>query len=470
MVISLIFHLLYSVFLHVLHLYPGPTFSAISRIPYWIACLHGNQVRWMAKLHQKHGPVVRYGPNDMSYSDGRAWKDITTVKRITENGKQATFYPPSTNGIPSIFAEPNIIRHAELRRIFSHAFSERALKAQEPLFQKHTDLLVAYARKAKTVNLTELFNFITFDIVGEMAFGHSLGQLECGKYTPWMAKIFRTLRVLPFLQMIHYYPLVQTIFDLIEPKFVTAMRSDFQHTTSRVDKRICESSEKSDMWNLILEDGTLSLDEIYINAELFMTAGTETTASLLTGLMYYLIASPDKKRILTNEIRQRFHNDREITFVGLAQIDYLNACIREGLRVWPPVPVGLPREIAPGGNHILGRWLPGGTSVSKHSRATTKNTEIRRNPDKFAPERWLGDPEYKDDQRDAHQLFSLGPRNCLGMNIAWHEARLLIAKLLFNFDIESDVGPDWTDQNVYVIWERKPLKCQLKEVSGSYKF
>lgn len=89
-----------------------------------------------------------------------------------------------------------------------------------------------------------------------------------------------------------------------------------------------------------------------------------------------------------------------------------------------------------------------------------------RNPDLFVPERWLGDPEYKDDKCDAYQPFSIGTRNCIGMNMAWHEMRLLLAKVLFNFDIESDVGPNWADQDVYVIWDRKPLICRMRVVKG----
>ena len=80
----------------------------------------------------------------------------------------------------------------------------------------------------------------------------------------------------------------------------------------------------------------------------------------------------------------------------------------------------------------------------------------------FVPERWLDDPEYKDDNREAHQPFSVGTRNCIGMNMAWHEMRLLTAKLVFNFDIESDVGPDWAEQDVYVAWDRKPLICRMR--------
>lgn len=86
-----------------------------------------------------------------------------------------------------------------------------------------------------------------------------------------------------------------------------------------------------------------------------------------------------------------------------------------------------------------------------------------RNPDIFVPERWLGDPEYKDDNRSAHQPFSVGTRNCLGMNLAWHEMRLMLAKLVYEFDIGSDAGSDWVDQNVYIVWDRKPLICRFQD-------
>lgn len=85
-------------------------------------------------------------------------------------------------------------------------------------------------------------------------------------------------------------------------------------------------------------------------------------------------------------------------------------------------------------------------------------------PDRFAPGRWLGDPDYADDKRNAHQPFSAGPRNCIGMNLAWHEMRLILAKFLYHFDLESEVGPSWLDQNVFVIWDRKPLMCRLVDV------
>ncbi|RWA05591.1 hypothetical protein EKO27_g9508 [Xylaria grammica] len=134
----------YSLYLHPLRTYPGPKLSAITRMPYWIACLKGDQVRWLAKLHSQYGPVVRFGPDDLSYTDAQAWRDICLVpKGKKENLKEVGFHPPSANGVPNIVCQNDLAHHARLRRALLPAFSERALKAQEPLLQKYADLAIA---------------------------------------------------------------------------------------------------------------------------------------------------------------------------------------------------------------------------------------------------------------------------------------------------------------------------------------
>jgi hypothetical protein len=78
--------------------------------------------------------------------------------------------------------------------------------------------------------------------------------------------------------MIQFYTISRTLFNLLEPKSVKKMRLDhFNHTVSRVEKRLKEGSTNPDLWNLVEESGVLTPGEIHTNAELFMTAGTETT-------------------------------------------------------------------------------------------------------------------------------------------------------------------------------------------------
>lgn len=87
----------------------------------------------------------------------------------------------------------------------------------------------------------------------------------------------------------------------------------------------------------------------------------------------------------------------------------------------------------------------------------------------FRPERWLPealkDPasQFFQDQRQALQPFSVGPRNCMGQHIAWAEMRLIMSKLLWNFDFEAD-GPrlEWESLRTFLLVEKKPINVKMK--------
>ncbi|KAH9900466.1 cytochrome P450 monooxygenase-like protein [Xylariomycetidae sp. FL2044] len=469
--------LFYSKFVHPLRDFPGPWVSAATRIPYWIACLRGDQVPWMRKLHGRYDPVVRFGPNDLSYSGAQAWKDIYGHRKgREENPRDPLFYPPSENGAPSV-ADLNAEEHAALRRLMAPAFSDRAVKAQEPMFRHFADLMVDTIRKATTadggqpgIDMVKTFNLTTFDIMAQLTYGESLGLLESSEYTPWVELVFKSIRLVPILQILEYYPLLKTIFKALEPQSVQHMRiSHYKHSADRLHRRLERGSDQPDIWNLVAQaqeagagDGyDLTVPEMESNSQLFMAAGTETTATLLSGLTYLLLTNRDCLRTLTDEIRTAFASSQRIDLESLARLPYLNACIEEGLRMYPPVPSGFPRATPAGGNVILGRWVPPGTSVSVHTTTTYRDPDNFRDPDRFVPERWMGDARFADDKLDARQPFSVGPRSCLGMGVAWHEMRLLLSNVLMDFDLElCTESMDWLDQKVYILWQKKPLMCR----------
>jgi cytochrome P450 len=169
---------------------------------------------------------------------------------------------------------------------------------------------------------------------------------------------------------------------------------------------------KPDIWSMV-EDG-LSIEEMHINSLFFMLAGSETTATLLSGLMYLLLRNPDKLNLLKEEIRNGFDSSEGISYEGLATMKYLNACINEGLRLYPPVTIGMPRVTPPEGNTVMGTYVPGNTVISVHQTSAYLSPLNFKDPHLFAPGRWMNDPEYASDNLQALQAFILGPRNCLG--------------------------------------------------------
>ncbi|KAH7323248.1 cytochrome P450 [Stachybotrys elegans] len=444
--------------------FPGPVSAKFSRLPYWFMVFRGLEVKWMQRLHQKYGPVVRFAPTELSFCDGHAWREIyLREKGREENIKDTRISPLYSGSVPPIGLTSDE-DHARVRRLLAPAFSERALKLQEPLFQHYADTMLAKIAESAAVNegvdMVKMFNYTTFDIMAQLVFGENLGLLDKQEYTGWVKSFIEMLPLFPLLQFINHYPWLKRALERVKPKSVEKReRSFFEYSVQAVDRRMKANPEQPDVWSLVLEG--LSIEEMHANAMFFMIAGSETTATLLSGLTYLLLQNPDKLLRLTSEVRRAFDTREDITIERLATLDYLNACISEALRCYPPLPIGLPRLTPAGGNTVMGRYIPGNVAISVHHGATYTSEINFKDPHKFVPERWLGDPEYSTDNHYALQPFILGPRNCLGQAMAHFEMRLLFAKFIYSFDFElATPCEDWMDQRAFVVWQKKPLICK----------
>jgi cytochrome P450 len=307
--------------------------------------------------------------------------------------------------------------------------------------------------------------------MGDLTFGESLGLLENTDYTPWVALIFLSLKFGTYMRALRLFPFFKITLHLWTPKGLQEKRQQhFQYASDRVTKRLEAKLQRPDIWGIVLrqqEQGHgLSLKEMHSNAALFMGAGTETTATELSGLLYLLLQNPSKMSRLVQQIRETFQTDEDITMDGSAKIDYLHACVEESLRLYPPVPIGLPRVAPAGGATICGDFIPGGYEVCITQYSTYRSSANFRNPNSFIPERWMSDPEYATDSKTALQPFSYGPRNCIGQNMAYHEIRLIITKLLWHYDFTlCKESESWIDmQKVYALWEKLPLLVKVKPV------
>jgi cytochrome P450 len=100
------------------------------------------------------------------------------------------------------------------------------------------------------------------------------------------------------------------------------------------------------------------MNRIQINASTLIIAGSETTATLLSGVTYLLLANPSTLEKLTDEVRTTFKSDDEITLTSVGNLTYMLACLNEAMRRYPPVPIGLPRAVPKGGATIAGLAVP----------------------------------------------------------------------------------------------------------------
>ena len=114
---------------------------------------------------------------------------------------------------------------------------------------------------------------------------------------------------------------------------------------------------------------------------------------------------------------------------------------------------------------VCGQYVPEEVLVGVPQYAANHCEVNFKNPENFIPERWLGAPEYEDDDRKARQPFSHGPRNCIGKNLAYAEMRLLLASILWNFDLQlAEESEKWLEENkIYTLWMKAPLMTRLRK-------
>jgi cytochrome P450 len=191
-------------------------------------------------------------------------------------------------------------------------------------------------------------------------------MLENSEYVPWVTTLFDSIKGATMLMVINSLPVVSSVVNFLLGGFIKrARRQHLKYSADRVDRRLASQTTRPDIWTQVLRrEGkqALSLGEMHANSDLFMIAGTETTATLVSGLFYLLLMNPEKMKKLQGEIRAAVKGQEDLNMVHLAQLKYLNACIEEGFRMYPAVPSGLPRVTPPGGNAICGEWIPANAS------------------------------------------------------------------------------------------------------------
>jgi cytochrome P450 len=356
--------------------FPGPIFCTISKFPAFYLAWTGKKVPFLELVHRQYGDIVRIDPDELSIIGADVWKD--THGRFSRSGNTKGPLPKhwnksvhSPNGVYNLFDVPEA-EHARMRKLFNPAFSERALRKQQPIFQGYADQLISKLRSHldEEIDLVRMFNFTTFDIMSELAFGESLNMLQRNEYCPWVRVIFDFIKIDARMNALgHLVSPAQTLIRCLFGPYIERKKSEhFRFSEERVSRRLKVGSDKSDIWNLLLKpkDQTerLRKGEIDSNAFALMIAGTETIATVLSGLTYLLLKNPEKRVRLTSEVRSAFQDTDQMTLQGVKQLHYLSACIEETLRLYPPTPTGTARIIPHPGSTICGSFIPGGVSVS----------------------------------------------------------------------------------------------------------
>ncbi|KAF5002153.1 hypothetical protein FDECE_10715 [Fusarium decemcellulare] len=468
---------LYNIFLHPLRNFPGPFLMRATRMAYCYKLAMGTLPFDLLHLHNKYGDVIRIAPDELALANDGAWKEIMGHRirgsQTREFEKFVQFYKPL--GGPTDIVNSAGPEHAMLRRLLSHGFSDRSLKEQEPLIMKYVDLFIEklHGNCQDPVDLTSWYNYTTFDVIGDLVFGEPFGCLGSSDYHPWVKIIFQMARFGCVMQVASYFPLLrQVIIRLLSSESIRNRKQEHQSLTKNKLLRrmkLGASGGRPDLIEGLIrkkDEMEMPIDNLLKNASILIIGGSETTATLLSGVTYVLLRNPQALDKLTEEVRSTFKAEDEINLTSVNQLTYMIACLNEALRVYPPIPGGLPRVCPKGGATVSGQFIPENTIVAIHQWAMYHNAKYFKDPFDFRPSRFMGDPEYAQDSSEALQPFHVGPRNCLGRNLAYVEMRVILARLIWNFDlILEPESNNWLDkQKVYILWDKGPLMVKLKPV------
>lgn len=198
-----------------------------------------------------------------------------------------------------------------------------------------------------------------------------------------------------------------SIRERSDPRFQSKTKTDFLECFQKI--RSAKPEQFSDL-------------DLFLTAATNVFAGSDTTAIALRAIMYQLLTHPDCLAKLRTEIDKQLGGNPSL-LVSLADasgMPYLQACIKEGMRLHPSVGMPLERYVPPGGAEICGRHLSGGTVVGVNPWVAGRDTTVY-GPDAamFRPERWLeAGPEQLKLMERNYLAFGAGSRICIGKNIS----------------------------------------------------
>ncbi|CAK7271327.1 hypothetical protein SEPCBS119000_004543 [Sporothrix epigloea] len=453
---------------------PGPKWAAWT--DFWLVrhCFSGRISLKLQEVNSQYGDLARVGPNWVVCGDPGEMRRIWAAR---SNYKRAYWYRGLRMDLnrDSTFSTLDEKVHSSLR---SRMLPGYGGKDVDGLHEAIDDRVAAFVKlledkylsgnptesglSYRTVDFARKVQFFTLDVISMLAFGDAFGCLEADEdvsryieVTELMLPYTSTLAVLPWL------------VDLLQSPFLHLWLPNVQNMVGygkvmslakkAVSARYGEKPVvKRDMLGSFVKHG-LSRDEAEGEALTQILAGSDTTATAIRATLLYITSNPKVYARLQREIDEGVRAGRissPISDAEARRFPYLQAVIREGLRMWPPA-TGLLPKVSMTDDVICGIRVPAGTSVAWSAWSILRSKAVfGEDASQFRPERWLDAPpeQLRVMEQTAMLGFAGGSRyECLGKSVAMIELNKVFVELLRRFDIVLvDPTQPWKYHNVII--------------------
>ncbi|KAK3395140.1 cytochrome P450 [Podospora didyma] len=488
-------------FLHPLSRVPGPKLAALSNI--WQAnhVRHGRMLQLAKALHDKYGPAVRVGPNEVWFDDKDAFGIIYSAGHKYE---KSGFYFATALNKPTIdwrlnlhfpdtldfLSEFDVKRYRLQRRLIGPLYQASSMKKYEHAVGEVIRQAIIHLREldGAEVDLKEWMHILAVECLGAVVLSWSPGYIHSGSdggtsaqgYISWKRKsvfgLFPIITAASFFwkDLGRHFSNIWDVTYTTPKSFKPFFTPVYQKISKRINIAVREkpkpplkkskanskdsSSPEQPRKDLLSELIQLHKDrpeftETYLR-RLAMTnfgAGHETMCSALTSAMAMIGSHPDVQRKIASEVRHDSinsgSNEQHDNSAVVVPYPYTLASIKEAQRLYPVIGMSLSRRVPAGGMTIQGRYFQAGTTVGCNPVALHRNTDIfGPDADKYRPERWFLSST-KTQRIRAMERYNLtwggGGRTCPGRHLAEMVIHKIVPALLKEFDVEvTYIPPD----------------------------
>ncbi|KAF6803785.1 pisatin demethylase [Colletotrichum musicola] len=434
--------------------FKGPPLAAVSKL--WLLKTVGGQRAHLDfyETTRKYGPLARIGPNDILNDDPELLRRMHGVRsdyRRSDWYDGMRFHPSKNN----VFTWRDENEHQKLRSKMAAGYSGREVVGLE---QKVDDnvlrlcrLIEGYIDAGKPFDFGRKAQYFTLDVISNLAFGEPFGFIETDsdlyeyvQTTEDTVPLFLVTTVVPWVLKIFASPLFKSILpsehDPIGFGKVMGIAKKFSAERFGPNRKT-----QPDMLGSFVAHG-LNQEEAESEILLQIIAGSDTSATAIRATLLHIITNPHVHARLRAEIASAADASRPVISDARArELPYLQAVVKEGLRIFPPVAGLMAKEVPAGGDVWDGRFIPGGTRVGWSVWAMFRRQQTwGKDAEEFRPERWMlvedggicaSEEKLREMQSVVDFVFSCGRYQCLGRPIAVMELHKIFFELLRRFDL-----------------------------------
>ncbi|KAI1380425.1 cytochrome P450 [Hypoxylon crocopeplum] len=434
---------------------PGPFFARLTDLWRFRAQNSRGYSAALVKLHKKHGKLVRIGPNHISISDPDAVPIVYSTNPVWV--KAPSYYGAVTvsqgRTIPSIIAMSEA-QHTAVRKAVGRAFTTNSLLDYEDSIESAALELVEVLGSLQAADIGMWLQFFAMDVLIRVSFSESLGFMQKGSD---MDGILAAVMA-RFDHWGRWAAMPTADYILNKGPLAARFKKGGDSPLARVGlaklqarKTTLDQIKRQDLCQKFLEGQAkypedVSQDEVLGIIMSTIGAGADTTAGTLAYTLFLLAKCPAAKEKLQQELDEALRTgalNKLPKWTEANKLPYLEAVLKESMRILPIAAWGLDRVVPAEGATIAGKFIPSGTVVGCQIDAMHQDPEVYgEDASVFRPERWLDANEEQKRRMDrAFLAFSAGKRICTGRHIAWLEMKKTLPLLFINFDFDL-INPD----------------------------